>query len=96
VSLTGPDIYATGSSQNQHGLDAMLAHLGKAVSDLTVVEARDPTGDALFLVSADDPALVSNAFPSCPLPDSGSSPGVRCGEWWRGRWPACWFPEDAR
>ena len=51
-SLTGGDFYVLGTEQTRDQLDAMLANLDKAVTDLTVADAYDPTGRAVLEVGA--------------------------------------------
>jgi hypothetical protein len=51
-SLTGGDFYALGTEQTHEQLDAMLVNLDKAVTDLTVADAYDPTGRTVLEVGA--------------------------------------------
>ena len=49
-SLTGGDFYALGTDQTRDQLDTMLGKLDKAVTDLTVADAYDPTGRTILEV----------------------------------------------
>ncbi len=48
LSITGPDFYKTGTDVNRSQLDELLKNLGKTVADLSVADAGDPTGRAVF------------------------------------------------
>ncbi len=50
LSITGPDFYKTGTDVNRSQLDELLKNLGKTVDDLSVADAGDPTGKAVFEV----------------------------------------------
>lgn len=48
LSISGPDFYKTGTDVNRSQLDELLKNLGKTVADLSVADAGDPTGRAVF------------------------------------------------
>lgn len=60
VSLTGPDVLATGSAEGREQLLGLLGALGRTADDLTVAQAYDPAGalvfqQGLFRVAGADP-----------------------------------------
>jgi hypothetical protein len=48
LSLSGADFYLGGNDQSRPQLDGLLARLGKAIGDVTVADAGDPTGKAVL------------------------------------------------
>jgi hypothetical protein len=60
VSLTGPDVLASGGAEGREQLLGLLDALGRTVDDLTVAQAHDPAGalvfqQGLFRVAGADP-----------------------------------------
>jgi hypothetical protein len=67
VSLTGEAFLSTGGEAGRGQLEALLTDVGKAVADLSVAQASDPTGGldlqaGLFRVAGADPERLLDAW----------------------------------